>query len=272
MVAKDAELRRQAQVDHGPSLSGAATAAAMGGVAGAGVGIAQAVWVQYRKGKNPFRGDFDAGDWKDVGLRATEGGAVGAVAGGSVYLLTNATDLAAPFAGSLVSGLMGIGDLIGRYQTGKIDGDEFIDLSVMVAAESAIVGIAAATGQTLIPVPMLGAFIGSVAGRFVASAVRECFEEDESALVARLEEYVAESIARLDDSLRQAVAKLDAYCGRLGDLTKLAFDQGVNVELRLRASIEIAEVLGVPDKDIVRTSADLDGYMLGVADAPYRRA
>lgn len=262
LAARDAELRQQARAEHAPSLGGAATAAAMGGVTGAGVGFAQAVWVKYREGKNPFQGDFAAADWQDVGLKAAKGGAGGALAGGSVYLLTNATDLAAPFAGSLVSGLMGIGDLIGQYQAGHIDGQEFVDLSLMVTSESAIVGIAAAAGQALIPVPMLGAFIGSVAGKFVASAVRDCLEGD-SELVELLEEYAAESIARLDDSLRQAVDELDAYCARLADLTKVAFDEGVNVELRVRASIAVAEVLGVPNEDIVRTTADVDSFMLG---------
>ena len=270
LAASDAELRQQAQAEHAPSLGGAATAAAMGGVAGAGVGFAQAVWVKYREeGKNPFQGDFVAADWQDVGLKAAKGGAGGALAGGTVYLLTNATDLAAPFAGSLVSGLMGIGDLIGQYQAGHIDGEEFVDLSLMVTSESAIVGIAAAAGQTLIPVPMLGAFIGSVAGKFVASAVRDCLEGD-SELVERLEEYAAESIARLDGSLRQAVEELDAYCTRLTDLTKLAFDEGVNIELRLGASIEVAEVLGVPDEDILRAPADVDSFMLRSNDATAR--
>ena len=120
LAASDVELRQQAQAEHGPSLGGAATAATMGGVTGAGVGFAQAVWVKYREeGKNPFQGDFVAADWQDVGLEAAKGGAGGALAGGSVYLLTNATDLAAPFAGSLVSGLMGIGDLIGQYQAAR---------------------------------------------------------------------------------------------------------------------------------------------------------
>lgn len=270
LAARDDQLRRQAHVEHGPSLSGAVTAAGMGGVAGAGVGFAQAVWMKYREeGKNPFQGDFVAADWQDVGLKGAKGGAGGALAGGSVYLLTNATDLAAPFAGSLVSGLMGIGDLIGQYQDGQINGEEFVDLALVVTSESAIVGIAAAAGQTLIPVPMLGAFIGSVAGKFVASAVRDCLEGD-AELVALLEEHAAESIARLDDSLRQAIDELDTYCARLTDLTKLAFDVGANVELRLRASIEVAEVLGVPDEDIVRTPADVDKFMLGVTDATAR--
>ena len=263
LAAHDEDLRRQSRAEHGHSLDGAMTAVAMGTAAGGGVGFAQAVWVKYREGKNPFQGDFSAADWKDVGVRGAKGGAGGAIAGGTVYLLTNTTDLAAPFAGSLVSGLMGVGDLVGQYQAGQISGDEFLNLSLMVTSESAIVGIAAAAGQTLIPVPMLGAFIGSVAGKFVASAVRECFEDEDSELIVRLDRYASESLARLDDSLRRAVIELDAYYGRLDNLTKLAFDEGVNVNLRLRASIEVAEVLGVPAEDILRSTGDVDTFMHG---------
>ena len=261
LIEQDEELRRQFRVEHGHALGGAMTAAAMGAAAGGGVGFAQAVWVKYREGKNPFQGDFSTADWKDVGLQVAKGSAGGTIAGGTVYLLTNTTHLAAPFAGSLVSGLMGVGDLVRQYQAGQIDGDEFVNLSLMVTSESAIVGIAATTGQTLIPVPMLGAFIGSVAGKFVASAVRECLG-NESDLIARLEHYAGESLATLDDSLRQALNELDAYYGRLGYLTKLAFDEGINVNLRLQASMEVAEVLGVQDEDILRSPGDVDRYML----------
>ena len=265
LAAKDRELRRQAQVEHGPSLAGAATATVMGGAAGAGIGFAQAVWLKYREGKNPFQGDFAAADWKDVGLETAKGSAIGTLAGGSIYLLVNAGDLAAPFAGSLVSGLIGVGGLIGQYQAGHINGEEFVGLSLVVTSESAMVGIAAAAGQTLIPVPMLGAFLGVVAGKFVASAVRDCLGGD-SELAALLDAHAAESIAQLDDSLRLALEELEAYCNRLGDLVKLAFDEQVNVELRVRASIEVSEMLGVSDGDIVRTTADLDSFM-GATDA-----
>ena len=82
LVAKDKELRQQGRVEHGPSLSGAVTATAIGAAAGGGVGFAQAVWLKYREGKNPFQGDFSAADWKDVGVQAAKGGVGGAVAGG----------------------------------------------------------------------------------------------------------------------------------------------------------------------------------------------
>ena len=258
---KNKELKDQAHGEHGPSLSGATTAAAIGAAAGGGVRFAQAVWVKYREGKNPFQGEFSVEDWRDIGLDTAKGAGTGAVAGGTLYLLTNSTDLAAPFAGALVSGLMGIGELLEQYHAGEIDGEQFVDCSLMVAVDAAIVGLSAAAGQTLIPVPMLGAFVGSIAGKIVASAIRDGLEDAESELIERLEAYEAEAIAKLDDALRAVMEELDAHFGRLSDLARIAFDETVNTELRLVASIQIAEAVEVPDHQILRSKADLDNFM-----------
>ena len=261
LADKNEELKDQVRGEHGPSLSGAATAAAIGGVAGGGVQFAQAVWIKYRDGKNPFQGEFSVEDWQDVGLDTAKGAGIGAVAGGTLYLLTNATDLAAPFAGALVSGLTGIGDLLGQYHAGTIDGEQFVDCSLMVAAEAALVGLSAAAGQTLIPIPMLGAFVGSISGKIVASAIRDGLGEDEAELLKRLKAYEAETIKRLDDALRTAIDELDAHFGRLSDLARIAFDENVNTRLRLAASVQLAEAVEVPDDQILRSSHDLDTFM-----------
>ena len=258
---KNKELKDQARGGHGPSLSGAATAAAIGAATGGSVRFAQAVWVKYREGKNPFQGEFSIEDWKDIGLDTAKGAGTGAVAGGTLYLLTNSTDLAAPFAGALVSGLMGIGDLLGQYHAGEIDGEQFVDCSLMVASEAAIVGLWAAAGQTLIPIPMLGAFLGSIAGKIVASAIRDGLGEAQSELVERLKAYEAEAIGKLDDALRTVMEALDAHFGRLSDLARIAFDETVNTQLRLAASIQIAEAVEVPDHQILRSNADLDAFI-----------
>ena len=261
LAEKNEELKEQIPGQHGPSLAGLANAAAAGAAAGGGVRFAQAVWTKYQDGRNPFRGDFSVEDWKDVGLETFTGAGSGAVAGGAVYLLTNATSLAAPFAGVLVSGLMGIGDLLGRHHAGEIDDAQFVDLSLMVAADAAIVGVCVATGQTLIPIPMLGAFVGSVAGKFVASAIRDGLGDTESALIERLKAYETEALGKLDDTLRNAMHELNAYFGRLDALARVAFDETVNVKLRLEASVRIAEALNVPDEQILRSTADLDTLM-----------
>lgn len=255
------ELKDQARGEHGPSLSGAATAAAVGAAAGGGVRFAQAVWVKYREGKNPFQGEYSVEDWKDIGLDTAKGAGAGAVAGGTLYLLTNSTDLAAPFAGALVSGLMGIGNLLSQYHSGKIDDAQFLDCSLMVAADAAIIGLSAAAGQTLVPIPMLGAFVGSIAGKIVASAIREGLGEAESELLKRLSAYESAAIGMLDENLRSVLEQLDTYFGQLSDLARIAFDESVNTKLRLEASIRFAEAVDVPNHQILRSNADLDTFM-----------
>ncbi len=258
----DEELRDQAPDEHGPSLAGSVEAAAVGAAVGAGVTLAGTLWAKHREGKNPFReGEFSTEDWKDVGLNTATGAGTGAVAGFSVYWLTNSTDLAAPFAGSLVSGLMGIGALLKEHQQGSISDEEFADLSLIVAADAAVVGIAAVAGQTLIPVPVLGAFIGSVAGKLVASAVKDSLGEAESELIERLRRFETVAIERLDDALRAVVVELDANFGRLEDLARIAFDEGINTELRMAASIRFAAAVDVRSDDIIRSRDDLDVFM-----------
>lgn len=261
LADRNKELKDQARKEHGPSLSGAATAAALGAAAGGGVSFAQTLWIKYRDGKNPFRGEFSHEDWKGIGLDTAKGAGVGAVSGASLYLATNYTDLAAPFAGALVSGLMGIGTLVALRESGEIDDDQFVDCSLMVASEAAIVGLSAAAGQTLVPIPMLGAFIGSIAGRIVASALRDGLGKAESELIKRLEAYQAEAVEKLDDALRAVMDELNAYFGQLSDLASLAFDETINTELRLAASVQMAAAIQVPDHQILRSKADLDGFM-----------
>ena len=262
LVQKNDKLKQEAGTEHGPSLAGLGSAAAIGAAAGGGVRFGQAIWVKCRDGKNPFKGEFSTQDWKDVGVATAKGAGGGAVAGSALYALTNSTDLAAPFAGALVSGLMGVGDLLRQYHSGKIDGDQFVELSHIIAADAAIVGLAAAAGQTLIPIPMLGAFVGSLAGKIVASAIKDGLGAAESELIARLAAYEKRALEQLDKEFRAFIKRLDAYFGNLERLAKVAFDNTVNTTLRLEASIQFAEIVGVPDRHILRSTDDLDDFMM----------
>ena len=255
------DLKDAARVDHGPSLSGLGQAIAIGAAVGGGITFTQAMWVKYREGKNPFRGDFTLDDWRDVGVRTGQGAGGGAVAGGTVYLLTNSANLSAPAAGAFVSGLMGIGSLLRRYHAGEIDGGEFVDMSRLVAVDAAIVGLASMTGQVLIPVPLFGAFVGSIAGKLVASTITGALGETESELMAQLHAYEQISLSRLDEAHLAHIQRLDAHFGNLERLAEVAFDNDVNTSLRLNASVRFAERVGVPDDLILRTTDDLDEFM-----------
>ena len=261
LVEENDKLKQEARAEHGPSLAGLGNAAAIGAAAGGGVRFGQAIWVKCRGGKNPFKGEFSTQDWKDVGVATAKGAGGGAVAGGALYALTNSTNLTAPFAGALVSGLIGVGDLLQQYHSGKIDGDQFVELSHIIAVDAAIVGLAAAAGQVLIPIPMLGVFVGSLAGKFVASAIKDGLGEAESELIARLEAYEKKALEQLDEEFRAFIKKLDAYFGSLERLAKVAFDDTVNTNLRMKASIQFAEAVGVPDRLILLDTTYLDTFI-----------
>lgn len=260
LARKNEELKQTAQDAHGPSVAGAARAAGLGAAVGGGVGLAQAIWIKYREGRNALRGEFSIRDWQDVGVVAAQGAAGGAVAGGTLYVLTNSTALAAPFAGSLVSALRGVGVLLRHHQAGTIDGDQFVEMSHIVAVDAAVVGLAAVAGQALIPVPLLGVLLGSLTGKLVASALEHGLGQSSSALISRLAEYDRVALGQLDEEFRATTRRLDAWFGDLERLTATAFDPDVNTEL-LRASVGLAETLGVPDALILRSTGDLDDFM-----------
>ena len=260
LVREDGEPRHPAQVEQDRSPDGSDAAAALGAMAGGGVSLAQAIWVKCREGRNPFRGEFSSQDWKDVGLVVAEGTDAGAVAGRAVYILTNSTALAAPFAGAVASTLMGTGALLRDYHDGKIDGDQFVEMSLIIAIDAALAGLADRAGQTLVPLPMLGTLIGSLGERIVASALSS-LEESASALAARLAEYERDAFAQLDGELQALVRRLDAWFGNLERLAAAAFDPERNTTLRLYDSVQFAEAVGVPESGILRTTGDLDTFM-----------
>jgi hypothetical protein len=70
--------------------------------------------------------------------------------------------MSAPMAGVMVSATKGMSALTTDYASGNISAAEFVDMGMLICSEAAIVGIATAVGQTLIPVPVLGGLIGSI--------------------------------------------------------------------------------------------------------------
>ena len=245
----------------GPSWAGFGKATGLGAVVGGGVALTQMLWFKHREGRSPFGGQFSARDWSDVGVASAHGAGRGAVAGGALYCITNSTTLSAPAAGAVVSGLIGIGSLLGQYGAGRMDGDEFVEMSRIVAADAAIVGLATCAGQAVIPVPVLGVVLGSICGNFVASAIRNGLGDDEKALTARLDACEQRARAQLDAEFGAVVQNLEARFGHLERLAQTAFDETVNADLRLAASGEFAELVGVRNDWIVRGADDTDSFI-----------
>jgi len=179
-----------------------------------------------------------------------------------VYGLTTYADMAAPLAGAFVSSAMMVGKLAKQYRAGEIDFDEFVCLGQLACAEGAVVGLASAAGQALIPIPAVGALVGAVAGRWLASMARDHLAGDDARLATRLKEEHDALVSRLDTEIQRAVDRLIAIYDKLGDLTAAAFDMTRNVNLRVAASIELARAYDVSELDILHNEGELDDFML----------
>lgn len=249
-------LRDQIVQDHKPNLQEAANAAAIAGAVGGALSFATSLYGKYKQGKNPFRGDFSAEDWGEIGIETAKGTGIGAVAGGSIYLMTNYASMSAPFAAAVVSAAKGVSSLISQLNAGEIDFDQFVDLGMIVCSESAIVGVATLAGQTLIPLPLVGAVIGSLAGRILAE-----FATGKTAEVAqRIRQEMNAFLKTLDEKLQYVFQTIDAEFDRLGKLTVAAFDLERNRAL-LNASIELAHTYGVAPEKIITNHSQLDDFM-----------
>lgn len=256
-------IQETAKIAHGPSIQGFSQAAALGAVAGGGVRIAQSFWQKWQQeGKNPFQGDFTESDWGEIGLSAAQGAGTGAISGGTLYLLTNTTNLSAPFAGAVVSGLMGIGDLLHQYHQSKISLNQFIELSLIVSADAAIVGLATAAGQALIPVPLLGALVGSISGQFIAFILKSTLGNSAQKLLERIDKRQKELLEKLDDKCKVILSQVNQHFENLEKLLQYAFDETLNVSLRLEASVVLAESCGVPEHLIIRSCEDIDQFLM----------
>ncbi len=256
------DRKEQIRLDYQPNLSEMAKVSLQGAAIGAGLSVTFKLIEKYKQGKHPFQGDFTAADWSELGFTAAQGGATGGISGASIYALTNFAHLSAPFAGAIVSAGLAVATLGQRYVSGEIAIAEFLELGQLACAESAIVGLSAAIGQALIPVPVLGAVIGTIAGRMVMSFGKQYLGKEAKSLHQQLDRSYHQSLARIEHTYQEVIAQIMMKYERLGKLTNAAFDVSINTALRLQASIQLAEAYGVSQSQIIHTVDDLDTFML----------
>ena len=249
-----------AEAEAAPTLSQVGHVAATGAAVGAGLQITVGVYRKWkREGRRPTA--FTAEDWQEIGGSALNGAITGSVSAVALYGLTNYSALSAPFAGAVVSSGRAMATLAQQYQSGEISFEEFSDLGVIVTAEAGIAAAGAVLGQTLIPVPILGAVIGSSVARLASELAKGVLGEQSAAFAARLAADFADQAARLTAEHQDTLADLEAQMGRLASLADLTFDVTLNAQLLLLASVANAEGHGVPSNRIVVTTNDVDAFI-----------
>jgi hypothetical protein len=265
LESRNEQLKEDIRLEHEPSLQEGLQAAATAGlVAGTFCFAASAGKKYFDEGKNIFRGDFDKDDWKEVGLDTGKAAAAGFVTGGAVYYLTNYVGAPAPLASAFVSTAKGMAVLVHKQQAGELADGEFADQALLLCSDVALVSLASAAGQALIPVPVLGALVGSFAGKAACELLKGMSAKGAEAVERRMKE----AQARLEREYQVKLHELEAKFLPPLAFMEFAFDLENNRALLL-SSLTLGRMVGVPERKLLKSAAQtLDFLKDTSASAP----
>ncbi|MBL1079244.1 hypothetical protein JK358_33045 [Nocardia sp. 2] len=256
--ATDRSLRDDAHRTSRPTLREGGTAALTAAATAGGSAFVLAVIAKRREGKR--LNEFSGRDWIDIAGETGSGFGKGGVRGLSIYALSNFTATSAAVAGSIVTASFSIAEQANRLRRNEIDELEFIETSELIALEAAVRALSSLVGQVTIPIPILGAVIGTTVGTVMYKAVASSLTKREAALIKR---YLDEQ-RTLDEQLAieyQAILeKLDHSMSSYLGLLERAFSS--DVQIALVGSVELAVELGVASNEILDSDEKVDAYFL----------
>ncbi|UFS99793.1 hypothetical protein [Nocardia huaxiensis] len=256
--ATDRSLRDDAHHSSRPTLREGGTAALTAAATAGGITFVMAVVAKRREGKR--LNEFSGRDWIDIAGETGAGFGEGGVRGLSIYALTNLTATSAAVANSIVTTSFSIAEQANKLRRNEIDELEFIETSELIALEAAVRALSSFVGQAAIPIPILGAVIGTTVGTVMYKAVASSLTKREVALIKR---YLDEQ-RTLDEQLAteyQAILdKLDQSMSDYLVLLERAFSP--DVQVALAGSVELAVALGVASNEILDSDEKIDAYFL----------
>lgn len=254
----DQERRNEAYQKSKPSMKEGTKVTAVSALLEGGVAFCANVAKKRKAGKK--LPEFTAEDWKEVGIDTGISTAKGGIRGATVYTLSNFTATPANVATGLVTATFGVMAQAKQLRAGKVDTEEFLINSEALCLDVSISTVSAMLGQTLIPVPVLGAIIGNTAGMFLYDIAKQQGLLKEQKLI---ETWQAE-ISHLDEALEaqyQLLCRiLEQNFKKFQNVMEFAFDLDVN--RAFEASIDFARFNGVAEEKILKSKADIDRYFL----------
>ena len=225
-----------------------------------GFSLIFSIYNKYSDGKSIFQ--FERDDWKDCGLEAFEGSVKGAISGYAIYGLTNVCKMSAPNASAFVTASYGIVDIISKLRTDEITEDDFINFITINTLDTTLATIGSCVGQTLIPFPVLGAVVGSIATSIIWEIGKGILSDREQELIQNYRENLDNHIKNLDDKYKIIFNDIIDEYHKLGRLQDYSFDLSVNTRLRFEYSIELAENLEISDNQILHNLDEIDNFFL----------
>lgn len=252
----DKEIRQDAIDASKPTLVEGAKATALAAVLEGTVTLTIKI---YQKKKAGIKlQNFTQEDWKEVGIDGLIGTGKGAIRGAIIYTMTNYTSIPSPLSNAMVTATFGVTAQARKLSKGDITQEDFIDNCEVVCLDVAVSALSSILGEVLIPIPVLGAIIGNVAGMFMYEISKNYLTSTEQKIIAKYKQECDAFIESLDVKYKEAIVKLNTELKQFNSLLALVFDGEMNE--RFKASIEVALATGADPKKVLKNQAERDAF------------
>lgn len=249
-----AEAQHITDPSWGEALKYGAVAAVINGGTSAGIKI----YSKIHSGKKIT--NFSLDDWKEVGYDFGKGGVKGGISGIAIYGLTKLGGFSASFAGAMVSTTMGLASLASDYKKGRISKIDYSESACSLSVEAGMSAIGAAIGQAVIPVPVLGAIIGTATAKASLEISKYIYGKKEAALIEQMQKEYDELVAGLNVEALSIIKQMDEYYEKLDGYINAALDK--NLAIAFRGSINLCLHMNVSDEEIIHDISELDDLIL----------
>ncbi len=255
---RDQEKREMLYQNSRPSGKGLYKASAVAMVAEGGMAFCMGVYRKRKVGKRLSQ--FDGDDWKELGIDTAGAGAKGGIRGAAVYGMSNFTATPAAVASAFVTAAFGVFAEAGRLKAGAIGQEDFLVNSEVFCLDATVSAVSSVLGEVLIPIPVLGAVIGNVAGMVLYGIAKDTMSEEEQRIILQYNQGRAELEETLALQYQRLMEQMEEEIGRFGSLVDWAFSEDANAAFE--GSVKLAEHCGVRQDKILKNKADIDGYFL----------
>lgn len=120
--------------------------------------------------------------------------------------------------------------------------------------------VSAVLGEVLIPIPVLGAVIGNVAGMVLYGIAKDTMTEEEQRIILQYNQGRIELGETLAQQYQHLMGQMEEETRKFGSLVDWAFSEETNVAFE--GSVKLAEHCGVRQNKILKNKSDIDGYFL----------
>ena len=249
------ELNEQKQADinaaHKPSFAEGAKTSAISGAIEGGVTLVTAI-IQEKKKTGKKISEFTSENWKNILGKTTYGTFKGAVRGATLYAVTFNGLMNSFVANGLVTGAFSIAELIYRKNKYGLSKEQFISECENALLSTAVSTVSSMIGNTLIPIPVLGAVIGNTIGQLLLQIANQ---DKEIKLYAEEVKRIRET---QEKEYRDFLEALLVREKQFFDLMELAFVPDYNQAFQ--GSVQLATAVGVEQNEILKTMDDIDDY------------